>query len=385
MIKLCDHGRTPNDCYPLRPMRVSQLTDFFDRLYPFALAEEWDNVGLTVGNPRAEVTGVLFALDVLPEVIEEARELRCNVIVTHHPLIFRAIKRVRSTEPQGELISALLKHDISAIALHTNLDSARGGLNDTLCELLTLEKTRPLVDSGTERLFKLVTFVPQAALEKVRRAMWQAGAGTISDYVNCSFSVEGKGTFEGLAGKTNPVVGKAGVFEETGEARLEVILRREISGRVIEAMKQAHPYEEVAYDLYPLANKEPHTGLARIGSLRKAETLDAFVKRVQEMGVFVTRVLGASDKKVRKVALCSGAGSDFVGEAIAAGADVYLTAELKHHHGAMARHAGMALVETEHYSLEKHHWPKLALLCEAEFKGLKTKVSKRESILWRAP
>ncbi|CAG0997670.1 partial GTP cyclohydrolase 1 type 2, partial [Anaerolineae bacterium] len=246
-------------------------------------------------------------------------------------------------------------------------------------------KTRPLVDSGTDRLLKLVTFVPTGSLDKVRRAMWQAGAGTISDYINCSFSVEGKGTFEGLVGKTNPVIGKAGKFEETGESRVEVILRREISGRVIEAMKQAHPYEEVAYDLYPLVNKEPHTGLARIGTLKKAESLDAFVRRVQAFGVLVTRVLGDSAKKIRKVALCSGAGSDFVGEAISAGADVYLTAELKHHHGAMARHADMALVETEHYSLEKHHWPKLASLCEAEFKGLKTKVSKRESRLWRAP
>ena len=150
-------------------------------------------------------------------------------------------------------------------------------------------------------------------------------------------------------------------------------------------MKQAHPYEEVAYDLYPLANKEPHTGLARIGSLKEAETLEAFTKRVQALGVFVTRVLGESSKSIRKVALCSGAGSDFVGDACSAGADVFLTAELKHHHGAMARHAGIALVETEHYSLEKHHWPKLAELCEAEFKDLKTKVSKRESIYWRAP
>lgn len=366
-------------------MRVSQLSDFFDRLYPFALAEEWDNVGLIVGNPRAEITGVLFALDVLPEVIEEAREHGCNVIVTHHPLIFRAIKRVRSTEPQGELIAALLKHDISTIALHTNLDSARGGLNDTLCELLMLEKTRPLVDSGQDRLFKLVTFVPPEALEKVRRAMWTAGAGTISDYVNCSFNVGGKGTFEGLEGKTNPAIGTPGKFEETDEVRVEVILRREISGRVIEAMKQAHPYEEVAFDLYPLVNKEPHTGLARIGTLKEAETLDAFVARVRALGIMVTRVLGEPEKKLRKVALCSGAGSDFVGEAASAGADVYLTAELKHHHGSMARHAGLALVEAEHYSLEKHHWPKLAALCEAELKGLKTKVSERESIYWRAP
>ena len=366
-------------------MRVSQLTDLFDRLYPFALAEEWDNVGLIVGNARSEVTGVLFALDVLPEVIDEAIAENCNLIVTHHPPIFRAIKRVRTTEAQGELIGRLLKHDISAIALHTNLDSARHGLNDTICELLRLNKVRPLVHSGNERFYKLVTFVPPAQLEKVRRAMFDAGAGNISDYIDCSFSSEGQGTFMGLEGKTNPVLGKAGKFEETAERRLEVILRREISGRVIEAMKQAHPYEEVAFDLYPLHNKEQFTGLARVGSLKSGQTLAEFVKRVQALGIFVTRVLGEPDKEIQKVALCSGAGSDFVGEACSAGADVYLTAELKHHHGAMARHAGVALVEAEHYSLECMHWPKLAKLVEHEFKGIKTKVSKRESIHWRAP
>jgi dinuclear metal center YbgI/SA1388 family protein len=364
-------------------MRVSQLNDFFDRLYPFALAEDWDNVGLIVGNPRAEVESVLFALDVLPEVVDEAIAEGCNVIVTHHPLIFRAIKRVKATEPQGELIARLFKHDISAIALHTNLDSAEGGLNDTLCELLKLGKVRPLVDSGHERFFKLAVTVPTESAERVRQAMCEAGAGEIGDYRECSFSVEGTGTFRGLEGHSKPVIGTAGSLEHVRECRLEVILRREISGRVVEALKQAHPYEEIAYDLYLLHNKEGRTGLARQGLLAKAETLDAFVKRVQELGIFVTRVLGEPGKEVRKVALCSGAGSDFVGEACSAGADVYVTAELKHHHGAMARHADMALVETEHYSLERMHWPKLAKLCEREFKGLKTKVSKRESLHWR--
>lgn len=363
-------------------MRVSQLTDFFDRLYPFALAEEWDNVGLIAGNPRAEVAGVLFALDLLPEVLDEALEEGCNVIVTHHPPIFRPIKRIRTTEAQGELLARLFKHEMSCAALHTNLDSAEGGLNDTLCELLGLAKVRPLVDSGRDRLYKLVTFVPAESLAKVRQAMWQAGAGAITDYVDCSFISQGVGTFRGLEGKTNPTIGKPGRLEEASEMRLEVILRREISGRVIEAMKQAHPYEEVAYDLYPLHNKEPRTGLARIGSLKKAQSLAEFSRRVQDAGIFVTRVLGDADKSLRKVALCSGAGSDFVGDASSAGADVYLTAELKHHHGAMARHADMALIEAEHFSLERHHWPKLARLVEREFKGMKTRVSKRESLHW---
>ncbi|MCC6573132.1 MAG: Nif3-like dinuclear metal center hexameric protein [Planctomycetes bacterium] len=365
-------------------MKVSQLSDYFDKLYPYALAEEWDNVGLVVGDPKAAVTGVMMAVDVSLDVLKEAKDAGCNVIVTHHPLIFRAIKRIHTRDAQGELIAFALKNDISVIALHTNLDSARGGLNDTLCDLLTLTKTRPLVDSGRERLYKLSVTVPVDAAEKVRAAMNEAGAGQIGNYDHCSFSVEGEGTCRGDE-RSNPAIGKQGVLERLKERRIEVILRREISGRVIEAMKQAHPYEEVAYDLYVLHNKELGTGLARIGSLAKAESLDAFVTRVQKLGIMVTRVLGDGKREVKKVALCSGAGADFVGNACAGGADVYLTAEIKHHHGAMARHADMAIVETEHYSLERGHWPRLKELLQIEFKDIKVKISERESILWRRP
>ncbi len=365
-------------------MKVSQLNDYFDKLYPFALAEEWDNVGLIAGDPKAAVSGVMMAVDVSLDVLKEAHEGGCNVVVSHHPPIFRAIKRISTRDAQGEILAYALKHDLSLIALHTNLDSARGGLNDTLCDLLTLSKTRPLVDSGRERLYKLAVTVPVDAAEKVRAAMCEAGAGNISNYDNCSFSVEGEGTFRG-GENTNPAVGKRGELERVKERRIEVILRREISGRVIEAVKQAHPYEEVAYDLYVLDNKEPHTGLARIGSLAKAELLDAFVARVQKLGIMVTRVLGEGKREVRKVALCSGAGADFVGNACSSGADVYLTAEIKHHHGAMARHAGMAIVETEHYSLERGHWPRLKQLLQSEFSDIKVKISECESILWRRP
>lgn len=366
-------------------MKVSQLSDLLDRMYPFALAEEWDNVGLLVGNPRAQVTGVMLAVDSRLDVLEEAKETGCNVVVVHHPPIFRPIRRIHATEEQGELLAYCLKNDLSVIALHTNLDSAEGGLNDTLCELLELQKVRPLVDSGRDRFFKLAAFVPEEALDEVREAVCAQGAGVIGDYTRCSFASPGLGTFLGDAEKAAPAVGEAGRLARTPELRLEVLLRRELAGRVIGALREAHPYEEVAYDLYPLANQEPRTGLARIGTLEEPCGLEEFSARVQKHGVLVTRLLGDPDRKIRKVAICSGAGSDFTTKACSAGADVYLTAEVKHHHGLAAAHSGMAIVEAEHFSLERVHWPKLKQLLESNNPDLKVRVSERESLLWRRP
>ncbi|MBK8208318.1 MAG: Nif3-like dinuclear metal center hexameric protein [Planctomycetes bacterium] len=366
-------------------MKVATLVDFFDRLYPFALAEEWDNVGLIVGDSKANVTGVLFCLDVTHDVLDEAIAENCNVLVTHHPPIFRALKRINVAELQGGLIAKAIKHGIHLIALHTNLDSAVGGLNDTLCEALGLVETKPLVDSGRERFYKLAVFVPPDHAEKVRTALCAQGAGVIGDYEDCSFAIPGEGSFRGIEGKTTPFTGTPGKLEKTNELRLELLLRREIAGRVIGALHDAHPYEEVAYDLYPLHNKEKGTGLARIGKLETPEPFRAFVGRVQALGILVTRVLGDESKAIRKVALCSGAGADFLPNALSAGADVYLTAEIKHHLGLAAAHKGMALVETDHYTLERLHWPKLSKLIEQQHKDLKTKVSERGPELWRRP
>jgi len=368
----------------LRAMKVSTLVDFFDRLYPFALAEEWDNVGLIVGDSKADVTGVAFCLDVTHDVLDEAIEAGCNVVVTHHPLIFRSIKRLNSSELQGSLVAKAFKHGISLIALHTNLDSAVGGLNDTLCELFELHDVKPLVDSGRERFYKLAVFVPADHADKVREAVCAQGAGVIGDYEQCTFSTPGEGSFRGIEGRTNPFTGTPGQLEKAAEVRLEVLLRREIAGRVIGAMISAHPYEEVAHDLIPLHNKEAGTGLARIGKCDEI-ALEDFVRKVQGLGILVTRVLGDPQKAVKRVALCSGAGSDFTGYAISQGADVYLTAEQKHHHGLAAAHKGMALIETDHYTLEQKHWPKLAALMAEQYPDLKTKVSERGPALWRRP
>lgn len=364
-------------------MKVSRLIELLDRMYPFALAEEWDNIGLIAGDSKAEVTGVLLALDVTRGVLDDAAASGCNVVVTHHPVIFRAIQKLNAAELQGGLVAQAFKQGASLIALHTNLDSAVGGLNDSLAEALGLTNVKPLVDSGRERFYKLAVFVPETHADKVREALFEQGAGHVGNYDQCSFNTPGTGTFRGAEGKTNPFLGTPGVPEKAAEVKIETILRREIAGRVVGAMLGAHPYEEVAYDLIPLHNKEVGTGLARIGKLEQPETLDAFARRVQDLGILVKAVLGDAHKQITKVALCSGAGTDFTTSAISQGADVYLTAEIKHHHALAAADKGMALVETDHYTLEQKHWPKLAEILRKH--GLNAKVSDRGPELWRRP
>lgn len=364
-------------------MKISKLVAYLDRLYPFALAESWDNVGLIVGDPKADITSVQLALDVTPESLADCRTNNANVLVTHHPAIFRAIKRINAREAQGELLTNAIRNNINLIALHTNLDSAAGGLNDTLCADFGLTDVKPLVDSGTERFYHLVTYVPRKDAQTVREALWKAGAGQVGQYGDASFNTDGIGTFRG-GPNTNPTIGEPGVLESVDETRIEVLLRRELKGQVLSALNSAHPYETVAYQLYPIVNKEADTGLARIGNLVEPQSLDIFVKHIEGLGIMVTRVLGDATRRVTKVGLCSGAGSDFLPYAISAGADVYVTAEVKHHHGLMAHQKGMAVIETDHGSLESRHWPRLKSKLNETFPELNIEVSSG-SQRWRRP
>lgn len=369
------------------PLKLSKLVALLGDWYPYQLAEEWDNVGMIYGDPKAEIETVLLALDITHDVIDEAVDCGAKAIVTHHPPIFRAIRKIDLSTTQGSIIARCLQHGIASISLHTNLDSAKDGLNDHVCGLLGLTKTKPLMDSGRERLYKLAVFVPHEAADKVREAMFAAGAGAVGNYDQCSFNLSGTGTFRGGEG-TNPAIGAPGVPESVAETRIEVLLPRERFGRVYGAMVAAHPYEEVAYDLYPLHNKERETGLGRIGSLPEPETLRQFADRCAALGMMVTRTLGDPARKVRKVAVCTGAGSDFAPYAADAGADVYLTAEVKHHHALDADRRGMAIVETDHFTLERVIWPAVKARLEAHFAGspsgtgITAKVSTRERNTW---
>jgi dinuclear metal center YbgI/SA1388 family protein len=367
-------------------VKLSKIVSALGEWYPYALAESWDNVGLIFGDPRAEIGRVLLALDLTLEVAQEAAATGCGAVITHHPPIFQAIKRIDLSTTQGEIIGHCLANNIASVALHTNLDSADGGLNDVVGKLLGLTKLKPLVDSGKARFFKLAVFVPATAADKVRQAMFDAGAGAVGKYDLCSFNTPGTGTFRGGEG-TNPAIGTPGSLESVEETRIEVLLQRERFGKVYSAMLAAHPYEEVAYDLYPLENRERETGLGRIGILEEPITPREAADRIAGLGMMVLRTLGDPSRRIRKIALCTGAGSDFTSYAADAGADLYLTAEVKHHHALDAHRRGLCIVETDHLTLERVVWPDVKRRIEAHFDGAKTpkleaRVSERERNPW---
>jgi len=334
------------------PVSVQQVIEIMEQWAPRRFAAEWDNVGLIIGEPAGRVEGVLVALDLTMEVAREAKDKGVQLIVTHHPPVFRPMASIRFDTPQGALVQFLIRHGIAAYASHTNLDSAEGGVSDLLAEALGLSQVEVLSADYREKMVKLVVFVPAGHLVEVQRALGEAGAGWIGNYSHCSFRTLGTGAFLPLAGAA-PFIGQAGVLEEVEEYRLETIVPQNILPKVIKAMLKAHPYEEVAYDLYPLANEGLVTGLGRIGRLASPVMLEDFARQVKErLGLSGIRVQGDLRRKVSKVALCGGSGAGLIAKAVFRGADVLVTGDVKHHEALDACNAGLAIVDAGHYATE---------------------------------
>lgn len=325
------------------------------------LAEDWDNVGLQVGNPAQPVTCVFLSLDLNEEILEEAVAVGAEMLVVHHTPFFKPIKNLRTDLPSGRLLHKIVQHNLVLYTAHTNLDAAVGGVNDVLAAKLGLEKVELLTENREEKLYKLAVFVPNEYTEKVSEEICRAGAGWIGNYAHCTFRTSGTGTFLPLEG-TNPFIGQAGKLEKVEETRLETIIPETRLSRVIKAMLKAHPYEEVAYDLYPLVNEGQKTGIGRIGLLPKPLTLKEFIELVKERLTLATvRYCGELEKTVKKVALCGGSGAGFIGRAAFLGAQVYLTADLKYHEAQEALAQGLALVDAGHFGTEQ---PVIAVLAE---------------------
>jgi dinuclear metal center YbgI/SA1388 family protein len=330
---------------------VRELVAAVETLAPAALAESWDNVGLLVGDPTTEVTTVLVALDATPEAIAQAEEAGAQLLVTHHPLIFAPLKRVVEDGGTGTLVRRLTAAGCGLLAAHTNLDNAPEGLNAYVAHLFGLRDLRPLAPSAARPLLKLVVYVPADHADAVREAITAAGAGHIGNYADCTFSTPGEGTFRPGA-DTDPFIGTPGVLERVAEVRLETVVPKAVLGRVLPAMLAAHPYEEVAYDLLPLENAWPGAGLGRIGTLEEPTTAAIFHALVQELlNASSARLLGDPQRTVRTVALCTGSGGDLLDAA--RGADLFLTAEVKHHQALRARDLGLAVIDAGHYPTER--------------------------------
>ena len=264
----------------------------FEQFSPRHLAMEGDKIGLQIGTLNKPVTNVMVALDVLEEVVDEAIEKDVQLIIAHHPLIYRPLQKIATDQASGRIVEKLIKHDIALYVAHTNLDVAEGGVNDWLAEALGLQNTKVLVPTHEQTLKKLAVFVPLEAEMSVKEALGNAGAGHIGNYSHCTFAAKGTGTF--LPGDgTNPHIGSSGKLEAVSEVRIETVFPAELERKVVQAMIKAHPYEEVAYDIYELANEIPSLGLGRIGELQEEMTLEAFALHAKEaFDVESLRVVG---------------------------------------------------------------------------------------------
>ncbi|MFA7468426.1 MAG: Nif3-like dinuclear metal center hexameric protein, partial [Desulfotomaculaceae bacterium] len=311
--------------------RAKDIVSVMEQLAPPGLAEEWDNSGWQVGDPEAEVDKVLLALDVTPEVAKEAEKYSAQLIISHHPVLLKGIKSVRCDDPSGGLIYRLIGAGIGVYAAHTNLDSARDGVNEVLARSLDLRSSEVLHPVRHKQFVKLVVFVPEERAETLREALGRAGAGWIGKYSDCTFNLRGTGTFRPREGAT-PYIGTVGELEQVDEVRIETIVRKSELGRVVGAMLQAHPYEEVAYDLYPLENSEVKLGLGRIGFLDLPVTLAALAASVKDiLQAESVRYGGHPDVMVKKVAVCGGSGGDLWPLARRRGADVLVTGDIRYH------------------------------------------------------
>ena len=331
--------------------KVSDILGIINKIAPPDLAETWDNAGLQLGDPSAEVHRMMVALDATPAVIQSAIDSSCQLLITHHPLIFKAQKSISTATPQGRLIHAAIRNGLSVISMHTNYDIATAGLNDVLAAHLGLTSCVPLQITAEQELAKLVVFVPKDHLDALRTVLFPFAA-ILGAYRDCSFTAPGEGTFTPQEGAV-PYIGNVGGHEQVAEQRLELLIDRVNLPRAIKALLDAHPYEEPAFDIYRLLNNGNKLGLGRIGKLERPLSLADFAAQVErDLCVSGLRYVGNPDAVVSRVALCSGSGASLIQCAARAGADVLVTGDVKYHDARNAEDLGLTLIDAGHFSTE---------------------------------
>ncbi|SEP89253.1 Nif3-like dinuclear metal center hexameric protein [Piscibacillus halophilus] len=328
---------------------VKDVINILEEFAPKSYAFEGDKIGLHVGSYNAKVSRVMVALDVLESVVDEAIENHVELIIAHHPLIFKPLKSIDLNSEKGRIIQKLIQHNISVYAAHTNLDIASSGVNDMLMNQLGIENTDILVETGEERLYKLVVFVPESHENQFRDALSEAGAGHIGNYSHCTFNTPGTGTFKPLDG-TNPYIGSQGEIEKVLEVRMETVVPESILNNVIQVAKEAHPYEEMAYDVYPVKLSGTKRGLGRIGALSQTQSLKQFAEHVkQSFDVPFVRVVGDESKQIKRVAVIGGDGNKYINQAKMKGADVLITGDIYYHTAHDALGMGLKMIDPGHH------------------------------------
>jgi dinuclear metal center YbgI/SA1388 family protein len=311
-------------------MKILEVITCLESLAPLSLQESYDNAGLLIGNKDTECSGIIVSLDVTEKVIEEAVKKNCNLIVAHHPIIFKGLKKLNGKNHVERTVISAIKNDIAVYAIHTNLDNIIEGVNNQLAEKLKLKNCKVLLPK-TNTLKKLVTFAPQKNAKNIQNSLFEAGAGAIGKYDECSFILEGKGSFKANDG-ANPYVGKIGERHIEPEARIEVIFPGYLQAKIVSALKTSHPYEEVAYDIYLLENTREDVGSGLVGELPEPISEEDLLKLLKSTFRLSTiKHTALSRKKVSKVALCGGAGFFLLPSAIASEAQAYITSDIKYH------------------------------------------------------
>ncbi|MDD2792974.1 MAG: Nif3-like dinuclear metal center hexameric protein [Sediminibacterium sp.] len=346
-------------------MQIGLITSYLESIAPLAYQESYDNSGLLTGNAGMECTGILCTLDATVEIVREAKARGCNLIVAHHPILFKGITRLTGKNYVEQALIEAIKNDIAIYAIHTNLDNVANGVNAVIAEKLGLINTRILLPKNND-LVKLVSFAPLKEREQLLNALFQAGAGQIGEYSETSFSTAGTGTFKGSE-QTNPYVGTPGIRHEEPETRIEVILQAYLKQPVLSALLAAHPYEEVAYDFIPLLNANQQVGSGLIGELPEPVEEMAFLQQIQTaFGLKLIKHTPVLGQKVQKVALCGGAGSFLISTAKAAGASFFISSDIKYHEFFDAENR-MVIADIGHWESEQYTIDLLFSLLNTKF------------------
>jgi dinuclear metal center YbgI/SA1388 family protein len=338
-------------------MRINsdKVIKILEQFAPEKHAQSWDNVGFQIGNARRQIDKIMVALEVTDEVINEAIDQSVDLIIVHHPLLFRPLSKIVDKDPIGQMIMKLIENRINLIVAHTNLDSSHLGTNAYLADQLNLERISNLIDAYNESLYKFVIFVPADEKDKMIGVLEKAGAGQLKNYGGCTFSQTGEGTFRPLEG-SNPYIGEQEQLERVEEVRIETIVEKNKLAIVLEKALKAHPYEVPAYDIIALENEIDPPNLGLVGYLSKAIPLEIFAAELKTLlGCQAIKMVASGKEKVFKVALCTGAGADLLNVAARKNADVYITGDLKYHEAQHAKSIGLNVIDAGHFETEQFY------------------------------
>lgn len=361
-------------------MKICDIAQAVEGIAPLGLAQGWDNVGLLVGDPAKSIKKILIAIDTTMAVVEEAKKFKADLILSYHPIIWDGLKRV-TADGETANVYELIRSGIGVFSIHTALDVAAGGVNDALADILGIENAKPIGDYVTDSAgpqYKVITFVPQEHVNAVAEALFAAGAGAIGNYSHCGFRTAGVGSFKPLAG-AKPTIGKRGRLEQVEEIRLESVVPAGKVAGVIAALRQAHPYETPAFDVFEHCDVENKIGLGRMGALKEPLSMTKAIANIKAVtGCKAVGLVGPARRTVTKAAVCAGSCGKIINAVIAEGCDLYLTGELKHHQAIAAQEAGMTCICLSHTVSERFALKNLAKQLKNRLKNVTIALSTQD-------